>query len=314
MIGKSREFFCLMNRVRKQLHINDLHINGIPCTVAVLDSGIDSTHLDFDGRIVDFCDFVQNQNDFGYDDYGHGTHVCGCIAGDGTASNGYYKGIAPHANLLVAKVLDKKGNGKVEHMIEGIQWILSLQNIYHVRVLNISIGTDVGFQEQDYQEIMALLNEAWRKGIVVICAAGNGGPENESISMLGRNRNIIAVGCHEGEMEHDFPNTCQLKSGRGRENDICRKPDLVAPGTEIISCRSSMEILNKRDNGYYCKKSGTSMATAIVSGLAALFFENSPNESNEYCKRRMLLTAKDLGEPWNKQGYGMIQPENFMLT
>ena len=303
-----------MNRVRKQLHVNDFHINGLPCTVAVLDSGIDSTHRDFTGRILAFSDFVNDRKGQGYDDYGHGTHVCGCIAGDGKASNGYYKGIAPHTNLLVGKVLDQNGNGKIENMIEGIRWILSLQNKYHVRVLNISIGTDVGFQDQAFDVIMDLLNEAWRKGILVICAAGNSGPKDESISMLGRNRNIIAVGCHEGEMEQEFPKTCQIKSGRGKENDICRKPDLVAPGTEIISCRSSLDHGSRYESLYYCKKSGTSMATAIVSGLASLFFENSPSESNEYCKRRMLLTAKDLGEPWNKQGYGMIQPLNFMLT
>lgn len=302
----------IMNRVRNQLEL--LKINNedqtsvnIPVTVAVLDSGIDSTHPDLHGKLLAFHDFLSDRP-IPYDDFGHGTHVCGCIAGSGKISDGLYRGIVPEARLVVGKILDKKGDGSVQKMVEALRWILRIKDIYHIRVLNISIGTGDGYQKQEYDEIRKLLNEAWYQGIMIVCAAGNKGPVSGSISMLGMNRNIITVGCHEGFESHRFGHPCQLYSGRGEISEIYRKPDIVAPGTEIVSCKAApyrgKSILNK----YYCKKSGTSMATSIVSGCCALFFQRNPLESNEYCKRRLLQTARNLGEAWNKQGYGMVNP------
>lgn len=301
-----------MNRVRNQLNLDCIKskeqtLENTPVTVAVLDSGIDTKHPDLEEKVVAFRDFITG-TDTPHDDFGHGTHVCGCIAGSGKMSNGLYTGIAPDTRLVVGKILDKKGDGNVNKMVEALQWILDIKDIYHIRVLNISIGTGDGYKEQEYGEIKELLNEAWYHGIMIVCAAGNSGPANGSISMLGMNRNIITVGCHEGWESYRFGRPCQLYSGRGEISDIYRKPDIVAPGTEIVSCKAApyrgKTILSK----YYCKKSGTSMATAIVSGCCALFFQKNPLESNEYCKRRLLQTARNLGEAWNKQGYGMVNP------
>ena len=143
---------------------------------------------------------------------------------------------------------------------------------------------------------------------MIVCAAGNSGPAGGSISMLGMNRNIITVGCHEGQESYRFGRPCQIYSGRGELSDVYRKPDIVAPGTEIISCKAAPYRGRTIFDKYYCKKSGTSMATAIVSGCCALYFKDHPEESNEYCKRRLIQTAHNLGEAWNKQGYGMVNP------
>lgn len=306
-----------MNRVKKQLglyYINKIENKELePVTVAVLDSGIDSRHPDLEGKILDFQDFITGSN-IPRDDYGHGTHVCGCIAGSGKISEGIYSGIIPNANLVVGKILDKRGDGSVQKMAEAMRWILDIKDKYNIRVLNISIGTGKGYEEQEYDEIRELLNEAWYQGIMIVCAAGNGGPTSGSISMLGMNRNIITVGCHEGQESYRFGHPCQLYSGRGETSTIYRKPDIVAPGTEIVSCKAApyrgKTILDK----YYCKKSGTSMATAIVSGCCTLFFAENPVESNEYCKRRLLQTARNLGEAWNTQGYGMVNPTAMLFS
>ena len=301
-----------MNRVRNQLKLFQIDNQEIspkhtPVTVAVLDSGIDAGHPDLAGKLLAFRDFIAEKHS-PYDDYGHGTHVCGSIAGTGNMSDGLYAGIVPDARLIVGKILDKKGDGSVKKMAEAMRWILKSRDTYRTRVLNISIGTGDGYEKQEYDEIRALLDEAWRQGIMIVCAAGNKGPADGSISTLGMNRNIITVGCHEGWESHRFGHPCQLYSGRGEISEIYRKPDIVAPGTEIISCKAApyrgKTILDK----YYCKKSGTSMATAIVSGCCALFFQRNPAESNEYCKRRLLQSARNLGEAWNKQGYGMVEP------
>ena len=301
-----------MNRVRNQLELNKIEMiyennENTPVTVAVLDSGIDRKHPDLEGKVLAFQDFVAGRA-IPYDDYGHGTHVCGCIAGSGKASDGIYAGIVPNARLVIGKILDRRGDGRVEKMAEAMRWIMELKDTYNIRVLNISIGTGKGYKDQEYDEILELLNEAWYHGIMIVCAAGNSGPAGGSISMLGMNRNIITVGCHEGRETYRFGHPCQLYSGRGEISDLYRKPDIVAPGTEIISCKAAPYRGKTIFDKYYCKKSGTSMATAIVSGCCALFFEKNPEESNEYCKRRLLQTARNLGEAWNKQGYGMVNP------
>lgn len=311
-------FYYSMNRVRNQLGLYELKnenesSESTPVTVAVLDSGIDNKHPDLSGTVVAFRDFIGGRN-IPYDDYGHGTHVCGSIAGSGKSSEGIYAGIVPDAHLVVGKILDKRGDGSVEKMAKAMQWILAVKDIYHIRVLNISIGTGKGYEKQEYNEIRELLNEAWYQGIMIICAAGNSGPENGSVSMLGMNRNIITVGCHEGQESYRFGHPCQLYSGRGEISDIYRKPDIVAPGTEIISCKAAPYRGKTIFDKYYCKKSGSSMATAIVSGCCALFFEKNPAESNEYCKRRLLQTARNLGEAWNQQGYGMIDPVAMLFS
>lgn len=311
MIEK-KMFLLPMNRVRNQLNLDCIEyeertLENTPVTVAVLDSGIDAKHPDLNGKILAFQDFIAGGRE-PYDDFGHGTHVCGCIAGSGKISNGLYTGIAPDTRLVIGKILDKRGDGNVGKMAEALRWILKIKDIYRIRVLNISIGTGDGYKEQEYDEIRGLLNEIWYRGIMIVCAAGNSGPANGSISMLGMNRNIITVGCHEGWESHRFGRPCQLYSGRGEVSEIYRKPDIVAPGTEIISCKAAPYRGRKLIDRYYCKKSGTSMATSIVSGCCALFFQQNPVESNEYCKRRLLQTARNLGEAWNKQGYGMVNP------
>lgn len=312
---KKRTSYNIMNRVRNQLELFRINseqqtLENTPVTVAVLDSGIDAKHPDLSGKLLAFRDFLSN-SDIPYDNFGHGTHVCGCIAGSGKISDGLYRGIAPESRLVVGKILDKRGDGNVGKMAEALRWILKIKDIYHIRVLNISIGTGDGYQKQEYEEIRMLLNEAWYQGIMIVCAAGNQGPASGSISMLGMNRNIITVGCHEGLETHRFGHPCQIYSGRGEISEIYRKPDIVAPGTEIVSCKAAPYRGKKLLDRYYCKKSGTSMATSIVSGCCALFFQRNPMESNEYCKRRLLQTARNLGEAWNKQGYGMVNPADM---
>lgn len=297
-----------MDRVRKQIGIDILEGNKIPqrhVTVAVLDTGV-FLHPDLNGRILRFKDFVNSRKEI-YDDNGHGTHVCGILAGSGELSNGLYRGINPNIRLVVGKVLDNKGDGLCSTMIEGIDWVLKNKDRYQIKILNISIGIGDMNDKNKEVRLQKKILEAWDNGILVVCAAGNKGPKENTISALGGNSKVITVGCHDGEFSKDNPRRCETYSGRGKANTTLRKPDVVAPGTDIDSCCS--DILYK-DGMYihaYVKKSGTSMATPIVSGCASWLYLFYPEISNEEVKNKLQLAAKDLGEPWNKQGYGMIQ-------
>lgn len=302
-----------MDRVRKQIGCSDLIQSRIitsNITVAVLDTGIGS-HPDFDSRVIGFADFV-NGKQSRYDDSGHGTHVAGCIGGSGLASNGMYKGIAPVCRLCIGKVLDYKGEGSIESMYRGLLWVLQNRIKYQIRVLNISVGIGQDGTEERVKELIGLLDAIWEQGIVVVCAAGNNGPEEGSISPLGWSRKVITVGCHEGGYFGARPNLCENYSGRGSLTMVYRKPDIVAPGTDVVSCNIKCRRGNR--GGYqnaYTRKSGTSMATPIVSGAAALYLQKYPHMNNDQVKRKMIYSAKDMGDSWNKQGWGMIDVEKM---
>lgn len=273
-------------------------------TAAILDTGI-HIHPDFDRRILDFKDFVNKRNHTGcYDDSGHGTHVCGCLASSGAASKGRYRGIAPECNIVVGKVLDKNGDGSVEDMIHGIEWILSVKKKYSIQILNISVGVGKISNEQFRDDLIEALQTVWDAGIVVVAAAGNSGPAPMSISPIAASKSVITVGCHDGNYKNEH--LCEQYSGRGPSVGNLKKPDLVAPGTNIISCCKDI-IFNGREYQHaYIQKSGTSMATPLVAGAVALILQKEHNLTNEEVRRKLIYSASDMGEPWSKQGWGML--------
>ena len=150
------------------------------------------------------------------------------------------------------------------------------------------------------------------QGVVVVCAAGNKGPGEGTLSPLGESRSVITVGCNEGGYFGLRKDLCENYSGRVREGFPYRKPDLVAPGTDVVSCNLTWR-KNRRGvyRDPYTKKSGTSMATPIVSGAAALYLQKYPYSNSAQVKRQMVYTARDLGEAWYRQGWGMLDIEKL---
>lgn len=296
-----------MDRVKRQLGCSEkiqYSVATEETCVAVLDTGI-GDHPDFEDRVVAFHDFVNDRQDR-YDDSGHGTHVAGCIGGSGRLSGGRFSGIAPTCKLCIGKVLDEKGEGSIEGMYYGLLWVLENRVRYHIRVLNISVGIGEDGDRERMEELTRLLESVCAQGVVVVCAAGNKGPGDGSLSPLGLSRRVITVGCHEGGYFGNRKDLCENYSGRGSEDLPYRKPDLVAPGTDVISCNVNWK-RDRRGNyrDAYVKKSGTSMATPIVSGAAALYLQKYPESTNDQVKRQMIYTARDLGDEWCKQGWGM---------
>lgn len=302
-----------MLRVRWQVGCSDELVESCGregITVAMLDTGV-AFHPDFDHRVIDFKDFVNGKNRR-YDDSGHGTHVAGCICGSGMVSNGRYKGIAPYSRLVVGKVLDYKGDGLIENMVRGIEWVLDQKREHDIRVLNISIGMGEKAEEERINRLLSLVERAWSEGLVVVCAAGNMGPEPMSLSPLGASRQVITVGCHEGGYFGKRDHLCEDYSGRGPSPYAMKKPDLVAPGTDIVSCNAGIARRGRYYRNAYVAKSGTSMATPTVSGAAALLLQKYPFYTNAQVKQKLQYTAMDLNEPWNKQGWGMVRIDRLL--
>lgn len=296
-----------MNKVRQTVHTTAVHQSGIfgqGIGIAIVDTGL-TPHPDYRSRIIGWYDALYDRQN-PYDDNGHGSHVAGIAAGNGSLSQGVYQGIAPQAKLIGVKVLDYKGNGTINDIMNGLQWILRHQERMRIRIVNISIGTN---DQKAYQEDSAFVrkvNQLWDAGIVVIAAAGNKGPGPHTISAPGNSRKIITVGSYDQQPQKQVPVTSH--SGVGPTYSCIKKPDVVAPGSHIVSCCPP-----KKGRGYfYSTKSGTSMSTPIVSGAIALLLGKYPYMTPREVKIRLKNSSTDLHLPHDHQGWGLLNIEKLV--
>lgn len=190
--------------------------SGKGVTVAIIDTGV-YPHQDFikpTNRLLGQKDFIHDYPT-PYDDNGHGTHVAGIIGGNGRQSDGKYTGIAPEVAMISLKALDETGKGKTSDVLRAMQWVADFYKKYNIRIVNISIG-GVNKKEEE-SAIVRGVNALWDLGILVVTAAGNRGPKNQTITVPGVSRKIITVGC-----SNDQPTTWKER-GLGVESSwLCQ--------------------------------------------------------------------------------------------
>ena len=198
-VEKDQTVYAVLDKAVPQIGGDQVWASGYSGSgvrVAVIDTGIDGSHPDLNGSKIEHgVDYVNN-NTTPYDDNGHGAHMYGTIAGTGAADNGQYKGVAPNATLMVAKVLDKNGVGSSSAEISAIDW--AVQN--HADVISLSLGSPVHVQAVD-----DAVDNAINAGIVVVIAAGNnrGGFLIRSIAraMIPM---LLPLGCGPGRPDRIF--------------------------------------------------------------------------------------------------------------
>ena len=274
--------------------------------VCILDTGI-YEHIDFTGRIWTFYDFLDFKRR-PYDDNGHGTHVAGIIAGE--SKDRFYgrmniNGIAKGSQLVVLKVLNAKGIGIEDKVIDGIKWIIDNYEKYNIKIVNISFGTI--HNNCSEMRLIKYVEILWQLGLVVVAAAGNNGPDIGSITVPGVSKKIITVGVVEdGKKVNVNGRYTSNYSGRGPTCECIQKPDLIAYGNNIVSCNNNYKLKK------YTVKSGTSMATPVVTGCAALLLSKYPELKNIDVKRKMIESCKDVNLPANIQGAGVINPVELL--
>ena len=315
-------------------------IDGQGITVAVIDSGIDKNHPDLIGKVVAEKNFLADE--ITADDLlGHGTMVAGIIAGSGAASNGKYKGIAPGAKLISVKVIDGKGDGKVSDIIAGIEWA-----VYNgADVLSLSLG-GINLGETNPPVTMAADNAA-SAGVAVCVMAGNrnssetGGQVAGTTSLQvdqsntpvdlsqtdGANKDVYLIVLALPSSGIDSPGDgvkvitvgatdarghIASFSGSGPTRDDRIKPDVVAPGVDIISI---VPVGVKRPDPvdiYYSRESGTSLSAPVAAGLSALLLQANGNITAAGVKAAMTRGATKLnntqGDNYEEyyQGAGML--------
>lgn len=289
----------IANPVMNSYLPHDIGLKGEGITVAVIDTGV-APHEDLTrpiNRIVGFKDIINNKNT-PYDDNGHGTHVAGIIAGNGLSSKGKYVGIAPKANILGIKALDKNGSGSASDIIAAISYIIENKDKYNTKVINLSLGTPANSSCQR-DPICKAVDMAVKAGITVVTAAGNSGPEEGTIMSPGISDNVITVGSVDDKRTVDISDDeIAPFSSRGPTLEGLIKPDLVAPGVNIRS------ISNSQSNGY-SSLSGTSMSTPLVSGSVALLL-NKEDLSPKEIKAKLISACVDLKDSQKNQGAGML--------
>ena len=264
--------------------------------VCILDTGI-YEHIDFTGRIWAFYDFLAFKRR-PYDDNGHGTHVAGLVAGDGTASMGKYRGAAPGCGIISLKVLDRYGTGSQDDVLRALRWIRENRQQYRIREVNISVGTTCN-SKRHHARLLESVEQLWDEGVVVVTAAGNQGPRPGSITAPGSSKKVITVG------SSDLLEGRSAISGRGPTAECVCKPDIVAPGNKIMSCVPGKPYS-------YGVKSGTSMSTPLVTGAIACALEKNPALTNTDIKTMLMNSAEDMGLPQNLQGWGKFNRRKFL--
>jgi serine protease AprX len=280
-------------------------ITGRGVTVAVLDTGVASVP-DLAGRLVQVRDDVTGEvtpckNLSGEldcnDRYGHGTFIAGLVAGNGASSGGKWKGVAPEAGILSVKAAGADGSADVSNILAAIQWVVSFKDRYNIRVLNLSLGTD---SKQDWRvdPLNYAVERAWAAGMTVVVSASNKGPAAGTITKPADDPWVITVGAIDdrgtaGVNDDQLPDF----SGRGPTAHGLAKPDVAAPGAHVISLRAPGSTIDTTFpyyvDGSYRRGSGTSMATGVISGVAALVLQANPGFTPDRVKYALVATARD---------------------
>jgi serine protease AprX len=251
-------------------------IDGRGVTVAMIDTGV-ARVADLGNRVVARVDFTPGGH--GEDEYGHGTHLAGVIAGDGSSSLGKWRGVAPGARLISLKVAGPDGSTDVSVVIAALHWVVSHRAQFNIKVLNLAFGTD-SVQSYAVDPLNAAVERAWAAGITVVVSAGNRGPG--TINKPSDDPYVITVGAVDVNRTADRrDDEVASFSSYARTVDGFVKPDIVAPGTTIVAARdvgSTIDTLHPDAvlDGDYFKGTGTSQAGAVVSGVVALLYDANP--------------------------------------
>jgi len=271
-------------------------LSGKNISIAIFDTGIDYTHPAILSSYYGGYDFVHEDTD-PMDDHGHGTHCAGIIAGNYFSESSGIRGIAPNASIYAYKVMDETGKGYTSWFLEAFEAAIDPNkdgNINdHMDIISISAGQPDG-NIDDLLSIAA--DQAVQIGIVVVAAAGNEGPQVNTINSPACAEHVIAVGASVD------PTLIAPFSSRGSPSLGTVKPDIIAPGFQINSTWLNHE---------YRILSGTSMATPYVAGMCSWLLEEHPSWTPLQITHALRLLATDIGYNMSIQGYGYLAKEGY---
>ena len=307
-----------------------LGFDGTGVGVAVIDSGITPWHDDLgDGaggqRVTRFVDFV-NGRSAPYDDYGHGTHVAGIVAGNGYDSAGARTGIAPGSHLVVLKVLGSSGQGRISDVIAALDYVIANKDTLNIRIVNLSVASGV-YESYHSDPLTLAAKRAVAAGIVVVAAGGNNGrgPSGRvrygGVTSPGNAPWVVTVGAssHMGTPDRADDTIAAFSSRGPGAIDYAAKPDIVSPGVGIESLSDPASALyaagaaslltGTAPTSYfpYMSLTGSSMAAPVATGTIALMLQANPSLTPNAVKAILQYTAESYaGHDFLTQGAGFI--------
>lgn len=285
-------------------------LTGKGVTVAVVDSGV-AAHPDFDTRVLSRWSAKSSDQ---ADASGHGTHVAGIIAG--RSADGHYIGVAPEANIVAVKTANDQLATSESGVVKALQWVYDNRSTYNIRIVNMSLSAQT---ENSYlfSPMAAAAEKLWQSGIVVIVAAGNRATQPHAMWYPPSNDPfLITVGALDDNLTVDpTDDSIAPFSSYGQTQNLYSKPDLVAPGRKILAPLAAgtahlAQTFPDRvtPDGKYIRLSGTSMASPVVSGLAALLLERYPTLTPNQVKWALTATTVTYpGQPAGTAGAVDIQ-------
>ena len=290
--------------------------------VALIDTGVMPVHgLAQPGRVIFGADlsFESQAPNLRYlDTYGHGTHLAGIIAGRDTSGAAaddanHFAGVAPEARILSLKVADAHGVTDVSQVLAAIDWVVQHRQDHglNIRVLNLAFGTD-GAQDYRLDPLAFAVEIAWRKGIAVVVAAGNGGTNAGRLNNPAYDPFVIAVGAVD--QKGTSATADDVVPSWSSSGDGVRNPDVIAPGKSVVSLRVPGSHIDRTfgetarvGNTRFFRGSGTSQSAAFVSGLAALIIQQRPRIKPDELKALLKSTASPIPNVGARlQGAGVV--------
>ena len=292
------------------------YIQGKAIGVAIVDSGVNPNGDLFTSagakRQVADVHFNNDVNQTPTDGYGHGTHVASIVGGDGSESGGKYIGVAPMVNIINVKVSNDDGSARMQDVVAGLQWVLQNKSTYNIRVVNLSLNSSVA-ESYNTSPLDAAVEILWFNQIVVVVSAGNQG--SGAIYPPANDPFVITVGATDDKGTSSLSDDVMASfSAYGQTSDGFKKPDLVAPGTNIVArlVNQNMGLAaahpgNKVGDSYF-SMSGTSMAAPMVSAGVALLLQDEPKLTPDQVKYRLMSTANKswAGYSASKSGSGCL--------
>ena len=284
--------------------------NGTGITVAVVDSGI-ASHTAVGDRVIARANFVSWEPGVSGDPFGHGTHIAGAIAGSTSAASRvttqYGGGSAPGVRLVDVRVLGSNGMGLTSDVIAGIDWAVANRSRYGIRVISLALGHPVT-EPSAIDPLCRAVERAAAAGITVIASAGNygrtaaGAPVLGGITSPGNSPAAITVGALDTKdtLDRRDDRVADFSSRGPTRFDFAVKPDVVAPGTRVVSLESFNSYLSTTfpqwhiagtGRNAYMRLSGTSMATGVVAGGAALLLDAYPTMTPAQVKMALQMGA-----------------------
>lgn len=301
-ITSQAKVFAQVAVSKKIMNVQSLYdqgYDGSGVCIAFIDTGVHS-HIDFvmpKNRIKLFKDFTNYEND-NYDDNGHGTFVTSVACGNGLGGGKKFCGVAPKADIISLKALDKNGETGAFTILEAMQWVHDNHEKYNIRVVCMSFGSQ---PLSSGDPLIRGAETLWNDGIAVVVAAGNSGPESSTIKSPGVSTKVITVGAmnderdENGEVDETKFHVANFSSRGPAFNNF--KPDLVTSGVNLICC-------SNKDGELYTHMSGTSVATPLVAGLCALLIQKYPNITPLELKGMILNSCKKITGNRNDEGFG----------